>query len=141
MTIPTASTDDEKARQLQSAELQNANAILQARLAAIIESSEDAIISKTLDGVIQTWNAGAERLFGYRAEEAIGRSITLIVPLERLDEEKEILARLSRGERIDHFETVRMTKDGGRVDISLTVSPIRDAGGRIVGASKVARDV
>src|SRR6185312_14025472 len=126
---------------LQSAELQNANAILQARLAAIIESSEDAIISKTLDGVIQTWNAGAERLFGYRAEEAVGRSITLIVPPERLDEEKEILARLSRGERIDHFETVRMTKDGGRVDISLTVSPIRDAGGRIVGASKVARDV
>jgi len=141
MTIPAASTDDEKARQLQSAELQNANAILQARLAAIIESSEDAIISKTLDGVIQTWNAGAERLFGYRAEEAVGRSITLIVPPERLDEEKEILARLSRGERIDHFETVRMTKDGGRVDISLTVSPIRDAGGRIVGASKVARDV
>jgi len=141
MTIPTASTDDEKARQLQSAELQNANAILQARLAAIIESSEDAIISKTLEGVIQTWNAGAERLFGYRAEEAVGRSITLIVPPERLDEEKDILARLSRGERIDHFETVRMTKDGGRVDISLTVSPIRDAGGRIVGASKVARDV
>jgi PAS domain S-box-containing protein len=113
----------------------------QARLAAIIESSHDAIISKTLNGVIRTWNAGAERLFGYRAEEAIGRSITLIVPPERLDEEQEILARLARGERIDHFETVRIAKDGRRIDISLTVSPIRNAEGHIIGASKIARDV
>jgi PAS domain S-box-containing protein len=114
---------------------------VRARLAAIVESSQDAIISKTLDGVIRTWNVGAERLFGYRAEEAIGLPITLIVPPERLDEEQEILARLSRGERIEHFETVRMAKDGRRIDISLTVSPIRDAEGRIIGASKVARDV
>jgi PAS domain S-box-containing protein len=114
---------------------------VRARLAAIVESSQDAIISKTLDGVIRTWNAGAERLFGYRAEEAIGQSITLIIPRERLDEEREILARLSRGEPLEHFETVRMAKDGRRLDVSLTVSPIRDAEGRIIGASKVARDV
>jgi PAS domain S-box-containing protein len=112
-----------------------------ARLAAIVDSSEDAIISKTLDSVIRTWNAGAERLFGYTAEEAVGRPITLIIPTDRLDEEKEILARLTRGERIEHFETVRRAKDGRQLDISLTVSPIRDAQGRIIGASKIARDV
>lgn len=114
---------------------------VQARLAAIVESSDDAIISKTLDGVIRTWNAGAERIFGYEAVEAIGRPITLIIPTELLDEEQEILARLSQGQRIDHYETVRMAKDGRRIDVSLTVSPIRDAGGRVIGASKVARDV
>jgi PAS domain S-box-containing protein len=112
-----------------------------ARLAAIVESSEDAIVSKTLDGVIRSWNAGAERLFGYQAEEAVGRPITLIIPTERRDEELEILARVSRGERIEHYETVRVTKDGRRLDISLTVSPIRDTANRIIGASKVARDV
>ena len=112
-----------------------------ARLAAIVDSSEDAIISKTLDSVIRTWNTGAERLFGYTAEEAVGRPITLIIPTDRLDEEVEILARLTRGERIEHFETVRRAKDGRQLDISLTVSPIRDAEGRIIGASKVARDV
>jgi PAS domain S-box-containing protein len=111
------------------------------RLAAIVESSEDAIISKTLDGVIRTWNRGAERLFGHRAEEAVGRSITLIIPPDRLSEEKDILARLTRGERIEHYETVRVAKDGRLIDISLTISPVRDATGRIVGASKVARDV
>ena len=116
---------------------------IRARLAAIVESSEDAIISKSLDGVIRTWNAGAERVFGYGAEEVVGRPITLLIPPERLaeDEEQKILARLSRGERIDHFETVRVTKDGRRLDISLTVSPIRDAEGGIIGASKIARDV
>jgi PAS domain S-box-containing protein len=112
-----------------------------ARLAAIVESSQDAIVSKTLDGVIRTWNRGAEGLFGYTAEEAVGRPITLIIPPERLDEEREILARLARGERIEHYETVRMAKDGRRIDLSLTVSPIRNAEGRIIGASKVARDV
>ncbi|HXU30926.1 MAG TPA: PAS domain S-box protein [Thermoanaerobaculia bacterium] len=112
-----------------------------AHLAAIVESSEDAILSKTLDGVIRTWNAGAERLFGYSPEEAVGRPITLIIPTDRLDEEREILARLSRGERIEHFETIRQAKDGRQIDISLTVSPIRDADGRIIGASKIARDV
>jgi PAS domain S-box-containing protein len=114
---------------------------VRARLAAIVESSQDAIISKTLDGVIRTWNTGAERIFGYRAEEAVGRSITLIIPADRLDEEREILGRISRGERIEHFETVRVAKDGRQLDISLTVSPIRDAEGRVIGASKVARDV
>jgi two-component system, chemotaxis family, CheB/CheR fusion protein len=114
---------------------------VRARLAAIVESSDDAIISKTLDGVIRTWNAGAERIFGYSAQEAIGRLITLIIPTELLDEEQEILARLSQGQRIEHYETVRLAKDGRRIDVSLTVSPIRDAGGRVIGASKVARDV
>jgi PAS domain S-box-containing protein len=113
----------------------------QARLAAIVESSEDAIISKTLDGVVQTWNAAAERLFGYTAREAIGRSITLIIPPERLPEEQTILSRLLRGERIESLETVRVAKDGHRLDIALTVSPLRDREGRLIGASKVIRDV
>ncbi len=114
---------------------------VQARLAAIVESSEDAIVSKTLEGIILSWNAGAERLFGYTAAEAIGRSITLIIPPEREGEEREVLERLRRGERVEHFETVRVSKRGRRIDISLTVSPIRDATGRIVAASKVARDI
>lgn len=113
----------------------------QAQLAAIVESSHDAIVSKTLDGVILTWNRGAEWLFGYSADEAVGRPITLIIPPERLDEERVILERLRRGERIEHYETVRVAKDGRRIDLSLTVSPIRDLEGRIIGASKVARDV
>jgi PAS domain S-box-containing protein len=112
-----------------------------ARLAAIVESSDDAIISKDLEGTILSWNAGAERLFGYTADEAAGRSITLIIPPERLDEEHTILAKLRRGERIEHFETVRMMKDGRRIDISLTISPIRNRDGQVVGASKVARDI
>jgi len=114
---------------------------IQARLAAIVESSQDAVISKTLDGTIQSWNAEAERLFGHTAEEAIGRSITLIIPPERLDEERMIVERLGRGERVEHFETVRMSKTGRRIDLSLTISPIRDATGRVVGASKIARDI
>jgi PAS domain S-box-containing protein len=113
----------------------------QARLAAIVESSQDAIVSKTLDGIIRTWNASAERLFGYTAEEAVGRPITLIIPRDRLGEEQEILARLSRGERIEHFDTVRVAKDGRRLQISLSISPIRDAEGRVIGASKIARDI
>jgi PAS domain S-box-containing protein len=112
-----------------------------AHLANIVQSSGDAIVSKTLDGVIRTWNAGAERLFGYSQQEAVGQPITLIIPRERHDEEREILARLCRGERIEHFETVRVAKDGRRLDLSLTVSPIRDGEGRIIGASKVARDI
>ena len=113
----------------------------QARLAAIVESSDDAIVGKTLDGVITAWNRAAERMFGYSAAEAVGRDITLIIPEERRHEEHEVLARLRRGEKIDHFETVRRTKDGRLLDISLTVSPIRDGRGRIIGASKVARDI
>ena len=112
-----------------------------ARLAAIVDSSDDAIVSKTLEGVITSWNRAAERIFGYTAAEAVGRHISLIIPEERRGEESEVLARLVRGERIDHFETVRRAKDGRRVDISLTVSPVRNSAGRIIGASKVARDI
>ncbi|WP_024513168.1 PAS domain S-box protein [Bradyrhizobium sp. ARR65] len=111
------------------------------QLAAIVESSHDAIVSKNLDGIIQTWNAGAEQLFGYRPEEAIGRGITMLIPDDRPDEEAGILARIRRGERVDHFETVRRRKDGRLIDISLTISPIRDREGRIIGASKIARDI
>ncbi|HUN75909.1 MAG TPA: PAS domain S-box protein, partial [Steroidobacteraceae bacterium] len=110
-------------------------------LAAIVESSDDAIVSKTLEGRIQSWNAGAERIFGYTASEVLGKSITIIIPPERLAEETQILATLRRGERIDHFETTRITKDGRRIEVSLTVSPVRDAAGVIIGASKIARDI
>ena len=113
----------------------------QALLAAIVESSEDAIVSKSLDGRILSWNGGAERLFGYTAQEAVGSMITLIIPPESHDEERSILARLRRGERIEHFETVRVSKAGRRFTVSVTISPIRDSTGRIIGASKVARDI
>ncbi|MGH8125608.1 MAG: PAS domain S-box protein, partial [Rhodanobacteraceae bacterium] len=111
------------------------------RLAEIIESSDDAIVSKNLDGIIQTWNAGAERMFGYTPEEAIGKPITILMPPDRLDEEPGILARIRRGERIDHYETVRQHKNGTRLDISLTVSPIVDREGKVVAASKIARNI
>ncbi len=111
------------------------------RLAAIVDSSADAIVGKNLDGVIQSWNAAAEGLFGYTRDEAVGRHISLVVPRDRLQEEETILARLARGERIEHFETTRVAKDGRLIDIGLTISPIHDAHGQIVGASKVARDV
>jgi PAS domain S-box-containing protein len=110
-------------------------------LAAIVDSSDDAIFSKTLDGRITSWNKGAERLFGYKSEEAVGQRITLIVPWERRTEEEEILRRLARGERVDHFETLRKRKDGGTFDVSLTISPLRDSTGCVVGASNVARDI
>lgn len=112
-----------------------------ANLAAIVSSSDDAIISKSLDGIVESWNAGAERIFGYSASEAIGQPITLLIPPDRLEEGHSIIARLRAGVRIEHFETVRIAKDGRQIDISLTVSPIRDAGGAIIGASKVARDI
>jgi len=111
------------------------------QLAAIVESSHDAIISKDLDGIITTWNRGAERLFGYSAEEAVGKPVTILIPPDRLDEEPSILARIRKGEPVDHFETVRRRRDGSLIDISLTISPVRDTQGRIVGASKVARDI
>ena len=110
-------------------------------LAAIVQSSDDAIVSKTLEGIITSWNKGAERIFGYSAEEAVGRSITMIIPADRLHEERQLLAKFRRGEAVDHMETVRIRKDGELIDISLTVSPVRDRTGRIVGASKVARDI
>jgi PAS domain S-box-containing protein len=113
----------------------------QARLAAIVDSSDDAIIGKTLDGIVTSWNFGAERIFGYGADEVIGKSILFLLPLDHQDEEKEILAKLRRGERVDHFETVRVKKDGQQIEVSLTISPIKDASGRIVGASKIARDI
>ena len=110
-------------------------------LASIVDSSHDAIVSKTLDGCITSWNPGAVRLFGYVSEEIIGKPITTIVPPELYAEEAEVLARLRRGERVDHFETVRVAKDGRRIDVSLTVSPVRDEEGEIIGASKIARDI
>lgn len=115
--------------------------IAAARLAAIVEGSDDAIVSKTLQGIVTSWNAGAARIFGYSAAEMIGQPILKIIPRELHSEEEQILARLRRGERIDHFDTVRVAKDGRRVNVSLTVSPLRDGTGRIVGASKIARDV
>jgi PAS domain S-box-containing protein len=110
-------------------------------LAAIVASSDDAIISKNLNGVITSWNKSAERIFGYNAEEAIGQHITLVIPPERHAEESEILNRVRRGERVDHFETVRRGKDGSLLDVSLTISPVRDSSGTVIGASKVARDI
>jgi PAS domain S-box-containing protein len=111
------------------------------RLAAVVESSDDAIITKTLDGIIVTWNQGAERVFGYTPEEVIGRSVTILIPPDHVNEEPAILARMRRGERVDHYETVRQHKNGTRIDISLSISPLKDADGRIVGASKIARDI
>ncbi len=110
-------------------------------LASIVESSGDAIVSKDLNGIIATWNRGAERLFGYSAEEAVGNPIMMLIPPGRHNEEPEILDRIRRGDRVDHYETVRQHKDGSLIDISLTVSPIRDAEGKVIGASKIARDI
>lgn len=114
---------------------------LEHRLASIVESSDDAIVSKDLNGIIATWNNGAQRLFGYSAEEVIGKSILILIPLDRRDEETEIIGRIRRGERVEHYETIRRRKDGSLVELSLTVSPIKDNTGTIVGASKIARDI
>ncbi len=110
-------------------------------LSSIIESADDAIISKSLDGIIMSWNRGAERIFGYTADEIIGKSVTILIPPDHIDEEPSILARIKAGERIEHYETVRARKDGSLVEISLTVSPIKTGGGTIIGASKIARDI
>jgi PAS domain S-box-containing protein len=128
----TAQTEFEQRREAQDAA---------ALLAAIVESSEDAIISKTLKGIITSWNKGAERLFGYTAEEAIGQPVTMLIPEDRLNEEPKIIERIRQGERVDHFETLRRRKDGSLLDISLTISPVRNAEGVIIGASKIARDI
>ena len=111
------------------------------RFAAVVESSDDVIVSKTLDGIITSWNPAAERLFGWTEAEAVGRHITLIIPEDRLAEEDDVLVRIRRGERVDHFETVRRTRDGRLVEVSITVSPVKDARGRVVGASKIGRDI
>jgi len=110
-------------------------------LVALVESSDDAIIGKSLDGIIQSWNIGAERLYGYRADEIIGHAMNEVVPPDRLDEELEILDKLHRGERVDHFETLRLRKDRTLIDVSLTISPVRDKGGQIIGVSHIARDI
>jgi PAS domain S-box-containing protein len=119
------------------------NALLEreAHLAAIVSSSDDAIISKTLEGIITSWNDAAERIFGYKADEVIGQPITILIPVDRLEEEPAIIERLKRGERVDHFETKRITKDKKILDISLTISPIKSRDGSIIGASKIARDI
>jgi PAS domain S-box-containing protein len=114
---------------------------IRGRLAAIVESSDDAIVSKTLDGIITSWNRSAENIFGYTAQEAVGKHISLIIPKDRRSEEDEVISCIRKGQKIDHFETVRQTKDGRLIDISLTVSPVKDASGRVIGASKVARDI
>jgi PAS domain S-box-containing protein len=111
------------------------------RIASIVESSDDAIISKDLDGVITTWNKGAEQIFGYTAEEVLGKPITILIPPDRHGEEPTILERIRCGERIEHYETVRLRKDGGPIDISLSISPLKNADGKIIGASKIARDI
>jgi PAS domain S-box-containing protein len=111
------------------------------RLGSIVQFSDDAIISKSLKGKIESWNAGAERIFGYTASEAIGQSVEMLIPADRLNEEPEIINRIRHGERIEHYETVRRRKDGSLIDISLTVSPIIDADGRVISASKIARDI
>lgn len=113
----------------------------QSLLAAIIDSSDDAIVSKNLNGIITSWNAGAERIFGFMAHEAVGKHISFIIPDERIAEENMILGKIHAGERLDHFETVRKRKDGRTINISLTVSPVRNANGEIIGASKIGRDI
>ncbi len=112
-----------------------------ARLAAIVESSDDAIIGETLDGIVISWNSGAERIFGYTAEEVLGQPITMLIPHDRSDEEPKITARLRRGEHMEHVETVRRRKDGEEIAVSLTISPIKDEAGTITGISKIARDI
>jgi PAS domain S-box-containing protein len=135
---------------LRSEALQNASSILalrlreeelRARLAAVVESSDDAIVTKTLEGIITTWNRGAEKMLGYKAEEAVGKPITILIPLDRLAEEDEILGKLKRGERIDHYETIRIRKNGTSLHVSLSVSPIRNSAGTVIGAAKIARDI
>jgi PAS domain S-box-containing protein len=127
---------------MRKAQQDKASQLMTARLlASIVESSDDAIISKTLNGTIQSWNAAAERLFGHTAEQAIGRHISLVIPADRITEEDDIVASLKAGKRIEHFETERVRSDGRRVQVSLTISPIRDASGAVIGASKIARDV
>ena len=111
------------------------------QLASIVESSGDAIVSKDLDGIIISWNSAAERLFGYAAEEVVGKSITILIPEELHDEEPKILERIRHGDSLDHYETIRQRKDGSRVPVSLSVSPVKDAHGTIIGASKIARDI
>jgi PAS domain S-box-containing protein len=125
---------------LKAALKQKESEIASNRLAAIIDSSDDAIISKDLNSIVITWNKGAEKIFGYSADEMIGASIMRLIPADRQAEENFILGKIRRGEKVDHFETLRQTKDGRLIDVSVCASPIKDATGKIIGASKVARD-
>ena len=136
-------TDDDSSQLAVAADVAGLPRAEQIRLqyAAIVESSHVAIIAKTIDGMISAWNAAARRTFGYTEQEAIGQPITIIVPPDLHDEEHDLLRRLRTGERVDYFETVRVTKAGTRIDVSLTISPLRDAAGRIVGCSTIARDI
>jgi PAS domain S-box-containing protein len=138
-TVLEANRDITERRQIEATLRENEERLRW--LASIVDSSDDAIVSKNVDGVVTSWNRGAERVFGYTAEEAIGQPITIVIPKDRQDEERTILTRIRRGERIDHFETVRQRKDGSLIVVSLTVSPVKSANGKIVGASKVARDI
>ena len=114
---------------------------MRGHLSAVVESSDDAIISMTMEGTITSWNRGAERVFGYSSAEALGKSRRMLLPAERANEESDILARIERGERVSHLETVRVRKDGKKIDVSVTISPIKNSSGAIVGASKIARDI
>ena len=138
-TVLEVNRDVTERKQIQSALYENEERLRW--VASIVDFSDDAIISKNLDGVITSWNRGAERVFGYTAEEAIGQPITIVIPRDRHAEERTILTRIRRGERIDHFETVRQRKNGSLIVVSLTVSPVKNANGEVVGASKIARDV
>jgi PAS domain S-box-containing protein len=138
-TVLEANRDITERRQIEAVLRENEERLRW--LGSIVDSSDDAIVSKSLDGVVTSWNRGAERVFGYAAEEAIGQPITIVIPKDRRDEERTILTRIRRGERIDHFETVRQRKDGSLIFVSLTVSPVKSANGEIVGASKIARDI
>jgi PAS domain S-box-containing protein len=138
-TVLEANRDITERRQIEAALRANEERLRW--MASIVDSSDDAIVSKNLDGIITSWNRGAERVFGYAAEEAIGQPITIVIPKDRQDEERTILTRIRRGERIDHFETVRQRKDGNFILVSLTVSPVKSANGEVVGASKIARDI
>ena len=115
--------------------------LLSRRLAAIVDNSDDAIVGKDLNSIITSWNKGAERIFGYSADEMIGTSVMRLIPAEQQHEEEKILACIRRGERYDHFETTRLTKEGRRIHVSLTIPPIKDANGNVIGASKIARDI
>src|SRR5215217_1395201 len=137
---PVIRPADDSARKDQITDLQSPE-LAPYWLAALIESAEDAIISKTLNGIITSWNKGAQRIFGYTADEVIGKPVTILIPEGHRDEEPAILTRLRAGQRIEHYETVRVRKDGTLLDISLTVSPIKGPNGKIVGASKIARDI
>ena len=141
VALQTETAERERLEELEIARQLEIGQQAESRLAAIVESSDDAIVSKNINGIINSWNKSAELMFGYTAAEAIGKHITLIVPPDRLDEEASILERLRRGERIEHFETVRLRKDGVRLNVSISISPLRNASGGIIGAAKVARDI